>query len=51
MFDLHIQHILSLDANDDNTSKTKDTKFSYHIHPQYLHLPQNKQKKILDKGF
>jgi len=51
MFDLHIQHILSLDANDDSTSKTWDTKFSYHIHPQYLHLPQNKQKKILDKGF
>ncbi len=50
MFDLHIQNILLLDANDDNTSKTWDTKFSYHIHPQYLHLPLNKQTKILNKG-
>jgi hypothetical protein len=36
-----------LGANDDNLSKTYDTKFSYHIHPQYLHLPFGQQKKIL----
>jgi hypothetical protein len=51
MFDLYIRQILSLDANDDDTSKAWDTKFSYHIHPSYSHLPLSQQKNILDECF